>query len=535
MKAVKTFINQLNRHPERLKLKDKNELKEAFTVVATVDKMGHQDRGAEKKSVTIDDWDEDEDGPLDQNKVVEEVFFGQTQRGCWVVHGRQGVFFRQPIAEKVLENRTEVSDGAGPFADVREKQIKETYSKAMDDKSKKIEQSAVEAPKRATMEDILQLLRSTKGLEKTLGEDEEEEEPNDVEGDDQSEQDEPEESSDDEDFARNRLLNFAGAVPEAAAKSSKQSGAKDLLSRATAKPPTAPQRERHAAQACGPVSRASSGPTGSLRPRFRAGSIARSSSNRSSNAEIDRVPAQVTRPQVDAIELDGRGMRLQDTLKTEIEKIASEFGTLASGLASDTYALSMSLEERKAFEKGVHSHIKELSKLTTNIKAAKERLSKSSNKTALRAEHDALESWQNKVDNLVTFFRLVIVKNPPPHEFITALNHCSSDGVRLPTGAQMMWFGSKAQQAMMQDSFESVLAMCVTGNNVCESLVANGIPRESLPRATQDMFESTILERLGLLTEKDALLATSQSEKKSHLKNLAIDSIKAFYSYYDDY
>ena len=72
---------------------------------------------------------------------------------------------------------------------------------------------------------------------------------------------------------------------------------------------------------------------------------------------------------------------------------------------------------------------------------------------------------------------------------------------------------------MMQDSFESVLAMCVTGNSVCESLVANGIPRESLPRAAQDMFESTILERVGLLTEKDALLPTSQSENKSRLKD----------------
>ena len=382
----------------------------------------------------------------------------------------------------------------------------------------------------------MQILRSTQGLEDALAEDDEEQEPNDLDGDEQDEQNEQEESSDDDDFARNRLLSFAGAVPEAAAKSFSQSGAKDLLPKANAKGTTAPQRERHAAQASGPVSRVTSGPTGNLRlGKFRAGSLARSNSNRSSNAEIDRVPAPVTRPQVEAIELDGRGMRVKDTLQNEIEKIASGFATLASGLASDTYALSMSVEERKAFEKRVHSHTKELSKLTTSIKASSERLSKSSNKKALRAEEQQLESWQQKVDNLLTFFKLVIVKNPPPHDFIAALNACSSDDVKLPNGAVMMWFGSQAQQSMMQDRFESVLAMCVTGNAVFERLVANGIARDSLPRAAQDMFDTTMLEQVGLLTEKDALLPTAESEEKSRLKDLAIESIKAFYSYYDDH
>jgi hypothetical protein len=99
----------------------------------------------------------------------------------------------------------------------------------------------------------------------------------------------------------------------------------------------------------------------------------------------------------------------------------------------------------------------------------------------------------------------------------------------------MMWYGSQAQHAMMQDRFEGVLAMCTKDNRVFESLVANGIPPESLPRAAQDMFDSTILEQVGLLTEREALLPTSQSENKSRLRDLAIDSIKAFYSYYDDH
>ena len=278
---------------------------------------------------------------------------------------------------------------------------------------RKVEQVAHAAPKRVTTEDLLQLLRNSPGVENALAEDDDEKEPDDDDGDDQDELVEQEESSDDDDFARNRLLNFAGAAPEAPAKSSSQSGAKDLLPKAKAKAPTATQRERHVAQASGPVARITSGPAGSLRStKFRAGSLARSNSNRFSNAEIDRVPAPVTRPQVEAIELDGRGMRVKDTLQTEIEKVASGFATLASGLASDTYALNMSVEERRAFDKRVHSHMKELSKLTTSIKASSERLSKSSNKKALRAEQEELDSWQKKVDNLVTFLSWPLSRIP---------------------------------------------------------------------------------------------------------------------------
>jgi hypothetical protein len=138
VRAVKTFINQLNKNPERCKLKDKDELKDAFTIVATVDKMGYQDSGAERKFVSVEDWDEAEDGPLDQSKVVDEFFMGQTVKGCWVVHGRKGVYFRKPIATKVLENRTELSDGGGPFADTREKKILDTYVKLLEDKAKKV-------------------------------------------------------------------------------------------------------------------------------------------------------------------------------------------------------------------------------------------------------------------------------------------------------------------------------------------------------------------------------------------------------------
>ena len=112
------------------------------------------------------------------------------------------------------------------------------------------------------------------------------------------------------------------------------------------------------------------------------------------------------------MELGGRGQRIQDALQRELEAIASDFATLASGLASGNYSLSMTLEERKAFEKRVHSHNKELSKLTTSIKASNERLSKSTNKKALRSEEDALATWQKKVDHLVTFLSWLLSRIP---------------------------------------------------------------------------------------------------------------------------
>ena len=130
VRAVKNFIQQLNKHPDRVKLKDKSELKAAFTIVSTLNNMGHQDSGPTKRFFQLENWDEAEDGKLDMSKVVDEFVCGQNRRGCWVVQGREGVYFRKPIEE--------LSDGRGPFADEREKKIRETYTKALEDKSKKV-------------------------------------------------------------------------------------------------------------------------------------------------------------------------------------------------------------------------------------------------------------------------------------------------------------------------------------------------------------------------------------------------------------
>ena len=379
---------------------------------------------------------------------------------------------------------------------------------------------------------MLQMLRSASGLpglENIFAEDGDEQEQEHGDGDEQEQQEE-EESSDDDACGRMKLLNFAGPAPEAAAKASSQSGAKDFLPRPKTKAPTALHQARHASQPSGPAPRTTCGPSGSQRcsSKFRAGSLARASLNRHATPETDRVPAQIPRPQVDTMELDGRGQRIQDALQRDLEAIASDFATLASGLASENYSQSMTLEQRKAFEKMMHSHSKELSKLTTSIKTSNERISKSSNKRALLAEQEILSAWQKKVDHLSTFFKLVVVKNPPPHEFITALDACSQDGVKLPSGSLFLWYASQAQHAMMQDRFESVLAMCEISNNVFERLLSNGIAKESLPQAAQEMFDNTVLEQLGTLTEKEAVLPTCQSDKKAQLKLMALESLKAF-------
>ncbi len=138
VRATKNFIQQLNKNPERCKLKDKNELKEAFTIITTVDSVGDQDTGPTRKFICIDNWDEKEDGPLDMSKVCEEVWFGKTVKGCWQTSGREGVYTRKSIANKILENRTEISDGKGPFAANREKKIREAFSKGREEKLKKV-------------------------------------------------------------------------------------------------------------------------------------------------------------------------------------------------------------------------------------------------------------------------------------------------------------------------------------------------------------------------------------------------------------
>ena len=91
-----------------------------------------------EKIIRFDNWNEKEDGQLDPPKVVEEEFFGQNMKGCWQLVGRQGVYTRTPISNKILESHTEVSDGVGPFAVSREKKIREVFSAGREQKSKKV-------------------------------------------------------------------------------------------------------------------------------------------------------------------------------------------------------------------------------------------------------------------------------------------------------------------------------------------------------------------------------------------------------------
>ena len=60
---------------------------------------------------------------------------------------------------------------------------------------RKVEQVAHAAPKRVTTEDLLQLLRNSPGVENALAEDDDEQEPDDLDGDEQDEQDEQEEGA----------------------------------------------------------------------------------------------------------------------------------------------------------------------------------------------------------------------------------------------------------------------------------------------------------------------------------------------------
>ena len=53
VRGTKNLIQQLNKHPGRCKLKDKNELKEAFTIISTVDSMGDQDSGPEFQKIHL--------------------------------------------------------------------------------------------------------------------------------------------------------------------------------------------------------------------------------------------------------------------------------------------------------------------------------------------------------------------------------------------------------------------------------------------------------------------------------------------------
>ena len=113
-------------------------MKEHFATISTVDNIGDHDEVAKKEFVSLEVWDETKDGPLDMTKVVEETIFNKKVEGCWRTVGREGVFSRTTVSNKLLQSCTEESDGVGPFADKRAERIKEVFLAGRDAVAKKV-------------------------------------------------------------------------------------------------------------------------------------------------------------------------------------------------------------------------------------------------------------------------------------------------------------------------------------------------------------------------------------------------------------
>ena len=384
----------------------------------------------------------------------------------------------------------------------------------------------MERPAAPTLEDVMKLLRSASGPQNDLddAEPEDETEEPDADGDEEENTGQVDkESSDEDEFATNRLLNFVRAATNGNAKSSSQPDAQNSVPKPQGKTSSHKPLSGFASQASGPVPKSTAGPS----TRFRAGSLGKShaSSQPPAKAQKGRQIGQK------AMELDGRGVRMQEGLKVEITDIENNLDSLAAGLDSDGYSPFMTPPARKDFEIKLHAHQRSLAKLESRIVTSQARISKSTNKVMFCEEDELFAALKQKVNRLQNFLKQAALKHPVAHTFIIALDDCVQDEIHVPPPYFILWYISLAQQAMMQDRFENVLAMCFSSSDVFRRLTSNGVPEEELPQAAQKMFDNTVLEKLGTLSEAEAQSPMVECPKKVALRDIAVSSLKAFLYY----
>jgi hypothetical protein len=108
------WLRQHASDPDKARISSKKALAEVQTTLDVVKAQGVRFE-RNRRLIPVDSWDEEEHGPLDPAKVVEEVVFGEHVKGIYIVDKKAG-FKVVEYDQGGMEERTREHTGEGPFA-----------------------------------------------------------------------------------------------------------------------------------------------------------------------------------------------------------------------------------------------------------------------------------------------------------------------------------------------------------------------------------------------------------------------------------
>lgn len=324
--------------------------------------------------------------------------FGKTERGVWVMKGREGELEVEEYDDKgVLESTEEHGrDDAGPLAAAGLQNKRKALNSMLQEASAERSAKAVKAPAAPVdMNSILSMLQSAGHVSKGGAEG-----TKPTEGQaDGSDAQETESSECEEDNPMQRLQHTIkgknAALPKKAAAPKKAPQAKACSSPAAAS--AAPASARVFCGAANP-SKTNAPAAGETAP----------AAAKTMNEESPKDTAHSSAPDTQTFSLDGRGQRLQESLEKHIREVEKTLGCKIN--------FEEDFEDTKEAKKANQPRTKLLNSLLTSVKAQLRRVDESANKAGLQNKEKMLQALQEELKSLLTLSQLLQTSNPDVEE-----------------------------------------------------------------------------------------------------------------------
>ena len=146
---MQDWIRQHNEDPDRVKLKNKDQLLASHKELAVEKKTGGRIVAPKRQFVTQSAWDEAKYGKYDASKETELEYKGVRHKGVWRCTGSEGVFDLEDyedtaVAEKTVEHG--LADSDQPFAEQAFERKKEALQAALGTQARLRDANAVKGP-----------------------------------------------------------------------------------------------------------------------------------------------------------------------------------------------------------------------------------------------------------------------------------------------------------------------------------------------------------------------------------------------------
>ena len=446
--------------------KAKTIAREVGTTELSLQKMqGRKMKNPKRIFVSVQAWDPDIDGVLDQSKVVKEVLNGKEVEGCWVMKGREGVWEEETYAEdRMLEDRLDAND-TGPFGQERLEHKKNAISKMFADDNAKRQKVTATPPASglANISDargLLALLQSS-GAGAL---DESKQKPNQDSNERVEISDDDDDSDDPPPRSAGDFFGFGGQPSGLRPRSTPSQGA--------------------AGGGGGTSGKASGGKA--------SGGGGGTSGNSRSLTKVGTVPLTTPQTSFAAADYDGRSQRVVDGINKKIAEEVEPTYTIALCLKDDRLRVAVNKEEKKQLVEYCQEKTKEC---VMALKALRQVLQKIRGCKAGSAVQDQHEETEKRIAvvNACSDLMTLMTKQSNPAEFLELIEILSNAGAQMSSQLRLIQFQQTINQLLIVNDAEGACQKCDVNGVEIQDLLGRGCTLESIEKLVEGTFLDSIL------------------------------------------